>query len=70
MTDDLILSAFEHRAVGEHGAFLLRTNHEHVAIARKAVAHRLDVPVGVMTVDWPWLRRKAGGVVAMVRRAA
>lgn len=67
MIDELHLDPFERRHVGQHGAFVLRTNHVHLRLARAAVAHRLDVPVGSIEIDWTAVRRKAP---VKLRRAA
>lgn len=64
---EIHLDPFERRHVGRDGAFVLRINREHVAIARAAVALRLDVPVGAITVDWKAAR---ASVPVKLRRAA
>ena len=64
---ELALDLFERRHVGRHGAFILRTNRRHVEIARAAVAHRLEVPVGSIEIDWSAVKAKAP---VKLRRAA
>lgn len=68
MPDYLEIDPFTRLHVGPHGAFVLRTNAAHVRLACAAVAHRLDVPVGAIEVDWSAVRGKRPAV--KLRRAA
>ena len=54
MTDELPHDPWSRRYAGEHNAFLVRENGVLIPIARAAVAHRLDVPVGSIVIEWAW----------------
>lgn len=67
----LDLDPFDRRHVGPHGAFIQRTNRAHAGLARAAVAHRLDVPVGSIEIDWGAVREKKPALhVVPARKAA
>ncbi len=65
---ELNMDPFTRDHIGEHGAFAFRTNRQHVEIACAAVAHRLDVPVGSIVIEWAWKRKVVEPV--KLRRAA
>ena len=56
MMDEIHIDPFERHHVGTHAAFTVRVNPAHVDLARKAIALRMDVPVGSIEVDWDRVR--------------